>query len=132
MKKEVRTVCYDETLEIEAVRFEGISQPFPNHFHDYYVIGLVLCGAREMLCRNRTITITDGDILLLEPADNHGCADVGEGTFDYISLNIPESVLRRLAAEITGEDILPRFSENVIRNRETAELIERLHFSDRE
>ena len=127
MKKEVRTVCYDEALEIEAVRFEGISQPFPNHFHDYYVIGLVLHGTREMLCRNRTLLIRDGDILLLEPADNHGCADVGEGTFDYVSLNMPESVMRRLAGEITGEDALPRFSENVIQSRETAELIERLH-----
>ena len=39
MKKEVRTVVYDDELRIEAYHFEGIVQPFPNHFHDYYVIG---------------------------------------------------------------------------------------------
>lgn len=127
MKKEVRTVCFDESLEIEAVRFEGISQPFPNHFHDYYVIGLVLCGTREMLCRNRAQIISGGDVLLLEPADSHGCADVGESAFDYISLNIPESVMRRLAEEITSEDEPPHFSENVVKCRELAELIEKLH-----
>lgn len=38
MKKEIRTVVYDDELHIEAYRFEGIVQPFPNHFHDYYVI----------------------------------------------------------------------------------------------
>ena len=35
MKKEIRTVVYDEELRIEAYRFEGIVQPFPNHFHEY-------------------------------------------------------------------------------------------------
>ena len=39
MKKGIKTVCYDEELGIEAYWFEGIIQPFPNHFHDYYVIG---------------------------------------------------------------------------------------------
>lgn len=34
MKKEIRTVCYDDDLHPEAYRFEGIVQPFPNHFHE--------------------------------------------------------------------------------------------------
>ena len=33
MKKEIRTVVYDDELRIEAYRFEGIVQPFPSHFH---------------------------------------------------------------------------------------------------
>ena len=41
MKKETRTVVYDDELRIEAYRFEGIVQPFPNHFHEYYVIGFI-------------------------------------------------------------------------------------------
>ncbi len=44
MQKEIRTVCYDEDLHLEAYRFEGIVQPFPNHFHDYYVIGFIEAG----------------------------------------------------------------------------------------
>ncbi|MDE6728625.1 MAG: AraC family transcriptional regulator [Oscillospiraceae bacterium] len=134
MKKEVRTVCFDESLMIEAVRFEGISQPFPNHFHDYYVIGLVLRGTRNMFCKDHDLVISGGDVLLLEPSDNHGCADVGGGTFDYIALNISCDVMRKLVEEVTGERVdetstpdLPRFSENAVRNREIAELIERLH-----
>lgn len=134
MKKEARTVCFDETLNIEAVRFEGISQPFPNHFHDYYVIGLVLRGTRDMFCKNRDIVISGGDVLLLEPSDNHGCSDVGADTFDYIALNIPRDVMQKLAEEVTGEradgtsaPYLPRFSENAVQNTEIAELIERLH-----
>ncbi len=52
MQKEIRTVCYDDELHLEAYRFEGIAQPFPNHFHDYYVIGFVEAGIRCLSCKN--------------------------------------------------------------------------------
>ena len=44
MQKEIRTICYDDDLHLEAYRFEGIVQQFPNHFHDYYVIGFIEAG----------------------------------------------------------------------------------------
>jgi len=57
MKKEIRTVVYDDELHIEAYRFEGIVQPFPNHFHEYYVIGFVEDGERVLSCKNQEYTI---------------------------------------------------------------------------
>ena len=48
MKKETRTVVYDDELRMEAYRFEGIVQPFPNHFHEHYVIGFVEEGQRVL------------------------------------------------------------------------------------
>lgn len=39
MRKEIKTVVYDDELRLEAYRFEGVVQPFPNHFHEYYVMG---------------------------------------------------------------------------------------------
>ena len=47
MKKEHKTVAYDETLQIEAYRLDRITQPFPNHFHEYYVIGFVARGRKQ-------------------------------------------------------------------------------------
>ncbi len=44
MKKETRTVVYDDELRMEAYRFEGIVQPFSSHFHEHYVIGFFLQG----------------------------------------------------------------------------------------
>ena len=55
MKKEVRTVVYDDELRIEAYRFEGIVQPFPNHFHEYYVIGFMEDGERVLSCSTPVI-----------------------------------------------------------------------------
>jgi len=65
MKKEKRIICYDAGLGLEACRFEGISQPFPAHFHEYYVIGFVESGVRHLVCGNKAYTVNPGHILSL-------------------------------------------------------------------
>ena len=77
MKKETRTAVYDEELRIEAYRFEGIVQPFPNHFHGHYVIGLVEAGQRVLFCRDREYALEKGSILLFNPGDSHACLQSG-------------------------------------------------------
>ena len=67
MKKETRTVVYDDELRMEAYRFEGIVQPFPSHFHEHYVIGFVENGERVLSCRDREYAIEEGSIVLFNP-----------------------------------------------------------------
>ena len=84
MKKEVRTIVYDEQLRIEAYLLEGIVQPFPNHFHDHYVIGFMEGGERYLSCKNREYNLRKGDIVIFNPGDNHGCAQIGEEAICYL------------------------------------------------
>ena len=127
MRKETRTVVFDDELRLEAYRFNGIVQPFPNHFHEYYVIGLIESGTRKMLCRNREYMLTAGDMLLFNPGDSHGCVQSDGGTFDYRALNISKEIMSELAQEITGEGTPPNFSENTLRDCELADCFRRLH-----
>lgn len=127
MQKEVRTACFDEDLHLEAYRFEGIVQPFPNHFHDYYVIGFIEEGTRCLSCKNKEYTIGKGNILLFNPGDNHSCVQCDGGTLDYRGLNISKETMLSLSEEITGRQVLPGFSENVIKNEELNEYIHYLH-----
>ena len=39
--QEQRHVYYDRDLEIEAYNLGGIVQKFPNHFHEFYVLGFI-------------------------------------------------------------------------------------------
>ena len=39
MKAWTRTAVYDRALHVEAYIFDGVVQAFPNHVHEYYVIG---------------------------------------------------------------------------------------------
>ena len=128
MKKEVRTVVYDDELNIEAYRFEGVVQPFPNHFHEnYYVIGIIENGTRLLVCKNTEYTVARGDILIFNPNDNHGCVQCDGGTLDYRELNIPIKTMMALAEDITGSSILPVFSENVLVDEELALYLRSLH-----
>lgn len=127
MKKETRTVVYDEELRVEAYRFEGIVQPFPNHFHEYYVIGFVEDGERCLSCKNQEYLIKKGDIVLFNPGDNHACVQSDDGTLDYRGLNISKEVMLDLAEEVTGKRELPGFSQNVIYDEEVTCCLRPLH-----
>ena len=127
MKKETRTVVYDDGLRLEAYHFEGIVQPFPNHFHEHYVIGFVEDGTRRLSCRNREYSIEKGSIVLFNPGDSHACVQSDDGTFDYRGFNIAKEVMIDLAEEACGKRQLPGFSENIIYDDEAAFYLRRLH-----
>ena len=127
MRKETRTVVYDDELQIEAYRFEGIVQPFPNHFHEHYVIGFVEDGQRALSCKNRDYSINRGNVVLFNPGDNHGCIQSDDGTFDYRGFNISTSIMLDLTEEVTGKRELPGFSKNVIYEDEITCYLRPLH-----
>ena len=127
MKKEMKTVVYDEELGVEAYRFKGIVQPFPNHFHEHYVIGFVEKGRRTLRCGNREYTIGEGDAVLFHPGDSHACTQSDGGALDYRSLNISRKTMLALSDEVAGRKELPRFSENVISDHEINCYLRPLH-----
>ena len=127
MKKEVRTICYDDELGMEAYRFQGIRQIFPNHFHEYYVIGIIEVGRRSLSCKNREYVLNPGDMILFNPGDNHTCTQLDDGTLDYRAINITKERMLLLTEEVTGTQYLPGFSENVIQNEEIACYFRPLH-----
>ena len=127
MKKETRTVVYDDELRLESYRFEGTQQPFPNHFHEYYVIGFVESGERCLSCKNNEYAIQKGNVLLFNPGDNHACVQNDGGTLDYRGFNISKEVMLDLTEEVTGKRELPGFSENVIFDEEVICYLHPLH-----
>ena len=127
MKKETRTVVYDDELRLESYRFEGTQQPFPNHFHEYYVIGFVESGERCLSCKNNEYAIQKGNVLLFNPGDNHACVQNDGGTLDYQGFNISKEVMLDLTEEVTGKRELPGFSENVIFDEEVICYLHPLH-----
>lgn len=127
MKKEIKTVVYDDELRLEAYRFEGTKRPFPNHFHEYYVLGFVEGGRRILSCKNTEYTIEKGNIVLFHPGDNHGCVQIDGGRFDYRGFHISKEIMADLTEEITGKRELPGFSQNVIYDEEAAGYMRPLH-----
>ena len=127
MEQETRTVRYDPELKIEAYSFKGIMQKFPNHFHDYYVIGFIESGERCLSCKNKEYTVEPGDLLLFNPRDNHTCEQTDGRTLDYRCINVPVEMMGRATFEITGKEYLPCFAPTVVFHSELVPLLRELH-----
>lgn len=127
MAQKTRSAVYDDTLHIEAYRFDGIIQSFPNHFHEYYVLGLMEEGNRRLTCRQEEYVLHKGDIVLLNPGDNHICVQEGTQKLVYRGFNISQEMMLDLSREITGISQLPVFSRHVARDGEIAHYMETLH-----
>lgn len=127
MGLEERTVCFDRDLEIEAYRFKGVMQKFPNHFHEYYVIGYIESGKRHLSCKNNEYTISPGDLVLFNPMENHTCEQIDRNTLDYRCINIKPEIMKKAVLEITGRDYLPQFSQPVAFDSEQSSLLCELH-----
>lgn len=127
MKNGVKKVVFDEQLHIEAYFFGGISQPFPNHFHEHYVIGFVENGERRLSCKGVEYDVRKGSILLFNPGDNHSCVQNDMGTLDYRGLNISKETMLALSQEVTGKRSLPVFISNAVYNEDIACCLRELH-----
>lgn len=118
--QEQRHVYFDRDLQIEAYNLSGIVQKFPNHFHEYYVIGFVEGGSRHLWCKNQEYDLNAGDMILFNPRDNHCCAPNNGELLDYRAVNVNADIMAQAAREITGKDYLPYFTRNVVRQSDVA------------
>lgn len=127
MKQEGRAVKYDSELKVESYHFQGVMQEFPNHFHEYYVIGFIEKGQRYLFCKAKEYIVGYGDLLLFNPRDNHTCRQVDGQTLDYRCINIQPEVMSKAAFEITGQAYLPYFTSPVIFHSELVCVLKELH-----
>lgn len=127
--QEQRHVYYDHDLKIEAYNLSGIVQKFPNHFHDYYVIGFIEGGRRHLWCKGKEYDTSPGDLILFNPRDNHYCAPIDGENLDYRCVNIPVDVMAEAVREITGLDYTPRFTCNVVYQSDITDSLNTLYLS---
>ncbi|MDA1477971.1 AraC family transcriptional regulator [Bacillus changyiensis] len=127
MRNETRTLFLDPDLEVEAYRFKGIMQKFPNHFHEYYVIGFIEKGQRLLLCQGQEYIINPGDLVLFNPHDTHSCEQMDGKALDYRCINITPDVMIKAVKEITGTASLPYFTKNVLFHHELTSSLQELH-----
>lgn len=127
MKHERRTAKYDPELKVEAYHFQGIMQKFPNHFHEYYVIGFIEKGRRHLSCNNQEYIIEPGDLLLFNPRDNHACEQIDGKTLDYRCINIEPDIMKKAVLDIVGSEYLPCFTRRVVFHSELVPSLKELH-----
>ena len=122
MKKEAREAVYDGDLGLEAFRLRGLSRPFPAHFHEHYVFGLVENGQRELSVGEKRYMVEGGCVLTFAPGESHGCVQCGV-ELDYRGLNVPVQSVKGLL----GGENLSCTGENVLRGAELSQAFRQAH-----
>jgi len=125
----LKDIRYDEDLLLEAYQFNGVAQAFPNHFHEYYVIGLIEAGERHLTVNNQEYRIGPGDLMTFNPMNNHACEQTDGGNLRYRCLNIKQEVMRKTAREVLDCNDLPQFCMPVQYRTELASIFCDLHDS---
>lgn len=113
-KQEQRHIMYDHELNIEAYRLTGIVQKFPNHFHEFYVIGFIEGGKRHLWCKGKQYDTSKKDLILFNPYDNHFCEPINHELLDYRAVNVPIETMKKAVLDITGKEYFPQFTSNVV------------------
>lgn len=126
-KQEQRHIMYDHELNIEAYRLTGIVQKFPNHFHEFYVIGFIEGGKRHLWCKGKEYNTSKNDLILFNPYDNHFCEPMNSELLDYRAVNIPVETMRKAVLDITGKEYLPEFTHNVVFQSEISNSVATLY-----
>lgn len=96
MAKTAVQMFYDKNTGAAAAVFCGNVQAFPQHFHDYYVIGITEKGLRSLLCSGRKYLLSRGAVSIFCPGESHSCADVMPGPFCHKSFNLPTQLVETL------------------------------------
>lgn len=120
MKTISRTIKHDEVLGLEAFCLQGYAQPFPKHFHDYYVLGFVVSSERELLCNGLNLQVFPGNLLIFNPRDNHECVSTSRAPLlHYLGFNILKIELLKLVPELVRNPILTAVFERKLRDVES-------------
>ena len=115
-------------LGLEAFCLQGYAQPFPRHFHDYYVLGFVVSGERELLCNGLNLQVFPGNLLIFNPRDNHECVSTSRAPFlHYLGFNILKKRMEEISMELTGESCLPQFKPTVFSDESACNAFLELH-----
>lgn len=107
---------------VELVTLEGIVQPFPLHFHDFWTVGQIVRGRRRTTCRGEVRELGPGDLVLFGPGEVHGCKPVDEEPFFYRSVVVPNSLFDSACAEPVS-----RFDRFTVRDEALAKALEAVY-----
>jgi AraC-like DNA-binding protein len=111
-------------LGVERITAKFLTQQFPAHSHDAYLIGLTVEGAEEFVQERVRGVSRPGQVRLINPGVVHAGGPPAGGTWSYEALYVPASVMT--AAVGSAEATPPRFLHPVVDDARSAESLRSL------
>jgi AraC-like DNA-binding protein len=114
-----------ETLELLRARYTR--QRFAAHAHDEFVFGMVETGAARTFFRGGEDVHSAGGVIMFAPGEVHTGAPASADGWSYRMLYPTESLVRFVAREATGRDVVPKFDKSFALDPELANRLRATH-----
>lgn len=102
-------------LEIRLARYKRFA--FGNHWHDCYSIGAALDGGSRCIGDSDSTVVRAGQLALINPGQVHSGVPVCEAGITYLMFYVEPVIMRRLAAQVAGQDLgYPEFHRVIVRD----------------
>lgn len=108
-------------LEIRYSRYTTVC--FPKHTHDCYSLAFIEEGTNTALLRDRTVTMSAGDLIVIHPGEVHACNPVKNSGWSYRMFYIDAAILEAVALEVFESELAPRFAEPIFRDAELCQAL---------
>lgn len=113
---------------LELLHATYITHTFDKHFHDEYVVGVVVRSEYAFFCQHETVLAGKGQIILINPGEIHSGYAVNEAGWTYRALYPSVHLMKQIAEEITGQQWdMPHFPYPLVDDLHTAGLLVDLH-----
>lgn len=90
----------ENLFNIDFAGYTLYHHSFPRHFHDHYVIELVVKGADTFYCDGKTYTAGINQLVLINPGEVHTGSTVFDTPLQYFSLYPDKKMLEQVAESI--------------------------------
>jgi AraC-like DNA-binding protein len=123
-----RRRCADSFGPIELLTAVALTQPFPRHYHEDYVVEVVEEGVDEFFCCDAMYRAPAGSIVLINPHEIHTGASVGVAPLSYRSLYPTPALLAWIASQMGDRACAePHFASRVVSDGRLAQRLCRAH-----
>ena len=90
----------DSLFNIDFASYSLSHHHFPRHFHDHYVIELVVNGVDNFYCDGKNYTAENDQLVLINPGEVHTGNTVSDTPLQYYSLYPDKKALQQVAASL--------------------------------
>ncbi len=112
-----------DALDLEILRTAGLTHDYPDHLHEEYSIGVVLCGTEVVTIAGADHVAVEGSVIAINGDEVHASRSIEVA---YAIMKVKREVVRRLTDELTRRDDAIRFPIPVIRDQASFVRLRRL------
>ncbi len=118
----------EEFDNLELLHATYITHVFDKHYHEEYVVAVVVRSHYAFFCNGEDVIAGQGKIILINPGEIYSGYSITENGWTYRALYPSVSLMREIAEEVTGRHwLLPFFPQCLVEDDYAAGLLVNLH-----